>query len=159
MKRLIFMLGMLIFAACSSAQNTPPVLAPFKIQKVDNTYATPANLQKGKPVILIYFSPDCGHCTAMMDEMKPVMNQLKKFEVVMVTFVDIRMVKPFYEKYNLKNYPNFTVGTEGYSYVVQKYYGLKQTPYVAIYDAKGQLVKAFDKVPEFKTVMETIKKV
>jgi len=161
MKRLLFALGLIIFASCSRAQQAvppPPVIAPYKMLKLDNTYTTPADLKKNKPVMLIYFSPDCSHCQKLIYDMKPVMNQFKDIQVVMITFTDIRMVKTFNDDYNLSSYPNFTLGTEGYTYTVQKYYGLKTTPYIAIYDHKGQLVKAFEKVPKIPELVATVKK-
>jgi len=159
MKRLVFALGLIIFASCSRAQiGTPTVIAPYKMLKLDNTYTTPADLKKNKPVMLIYFSPDCGHCQKLVYDMKPVMNQFKDIQVVMITFTDIKMVKNFSEEYNLAAYPNFTLGTEGYTYNVQKYYRLKTTPYIAIYDHKGQLVKAFEKVPPIPELVTTVKK-
>jgi hypothetical protein len=50
------------------------------------------------------------------------------------------------------------VGTEGHSYVVQKYYQVKTTPYIAVYDRKGNLVKAFEKAPTIDTLIATVKK-
>jgi thioredoxin-related protein len=163
MKRLLVAFSLLIIAACTQAQNSappppPPFIAPYKIQKLDNTYTTPADLKKNKPVMLIYFAPDCGHCQKLVYDMKPVINSFKDIQVVMITFTDIRMVKKFNEDYGLSAYPNFTLGTEGYTYNVQKYYQLRSTPYIAIYDHKGKLVQAFEKVPPMKELVATIKK-
>ena len=40
------------------------------------------------------------------------------------------------------------MGTEGYTYVVQRYYQVGTTPYIAIYDKKGKLSKTYTKPPE-----------
>ena len=111
------------------------------------------------PVMIIYFSPDCPHCQHMMYEMKPKMKSFKNIQVVMITFVQqIRAIKGFYSDYNLANYKNFTVGTEGYTYVVQKYYQVRTTPYIAIYDKNHKLFKYYDKPPAMAELAATVKK-
>ncbi|MBB3970448.1 TlpA family protein disulfide reductase [Mucilaginibacter phyllosphaerae] len=158
MKKLVFFLSLVIASACTRAQTTPPVIAPYKILTTNDVYTTPADLKKNKPVMLIYFAPDCGHCQKLINDMKPMMNDIKNVQVVMITFSDIRMVKTFQKDYGLTAWPNFTLGTEGYTYTVQKYYQLKHTPYIAIYDHKGKLVQAYEKPPEMKELLATIKK-
>ena len=158
MKRLLFVLTLIITAGCSRAQETPPVIAPYKILTTKDVYSTPADLQKNKPVMLIYFATDCSHCQKLISDMKPFMKDFKGIQVVMITFSDIRMVKSFQNDYGLTAWPNFTLGTEGYTYTVQKYYQLKHTPYIAIYDHKGKLVQAYEKPPEMKELVATVKK-
>ncbi|WP_354427273.1 MULTISPECIES: thioredoxin domain-containing protein [unclassified Mucilaginibacter] len=160
MKRILLMLTLLIAVACTNAQTppTPPVIAPYKILTTKDVYSTPADLKKNQPVMLIYFATDCGHCQKLVNDMKPFMKDFKNIQVVMVTFSDIRMVKTFQNDYGLTAYPNFTLGTEGYTYTVQKYYKLQHTPYIAIYDHKGKLVQAYEKPPEMKELIATVKK-
>ncbi|HEK20095.1 TlpA family protein disulfide reductase [Mucilaginibacter sp.] len=160
MKRLAFILLLMVSGfACTQAQTMPATIAPFKILTTKDQNLTPADLPKNKPVVLIYFAPDCPHCQKLIRELKPDMDKLKKFEVVMITFTDIRMVKTFENDYGLDKYPNFILGTEGYTYTVQRYYQLKHTPFVAIYGKNGQLQQYFDKAPEGKDVIAALKKV
>ena len=45
---------------CTQAQTkVNENIPPFKILKADSTWFTAANLKKDKPVMIIYFSPDC----------------------------------------------------------------------------------------------------
>ncbi len=111
--------------------------------------------------MIIYFAPDCSHCQHLMYEMKPKMKQFGNIQIVMVTFMEPNMliaVKNFYRDFDLAKYPNITVGTEGHTYVVQRYYQVATTPYIAIYDHKGKLVKAFAKVPPMDELIATVKK-
>lgn len=160
MKKLVFLvLAIIAGFACTRAQTTPPnTIAPYKITTTKDQIATAADLPKNKPVILIYFAPDCPHCQKLIREMKPDMDKFKKFEVVMITFTDIRMVKTFENDYGLNKYPNFILGTEGYTYTVQRYYQLKHTPYVAIYGKNGKLLKAFENQPEVKDILAVTSK-
>ena len=97
----------------------------------------------------------------MMYEMKPKMKQFGDTQIVMVTFIEPSMLKAiqnFYRDFNLAKYPNIIVGTEGHSYVVQRYYQVSTTPYIAIYNRKGKLVKAYQKAPSVDELIATIKK-
>ena len=163
MKKLLFLFSLIIAAGCTQAQNKPDItnIPPFHILKTDSTYFTPDNLKKNKPVMIIYFSPDCSHCQHMMYEMKPKMKQFGDTQIVMVTFIEPSMLKAiqnFYRDFNLAKYPNIIVGTEGHSYVVQRYYQVSTTPYIAIYNRKGKLVKAYQKAPSVDELIATIKK-
>jgi thioredoxin-related protein len=163
MKKILLLLSLVIVAGCTQAQNKPDIshIPPFKILRTDSTYFTPANLKKDKPVMIVYFSPDCSHCQHMMYEMKPKMKQFGDTQIVMVTFTEftmLKMIQNFSRDFDLAKYPNIIVGTEGHSYVVQRYYQVRTTPYIAIYDRKGKLVKAFEKAPTMDELIATVKK-
>jgi len=96
-----------------------------------------------------------------MYEMKSKMKKFSNIQIVMVTFTEysmLKMLKNFNRDFDLAKYHNLTVGTEGHTYVVQKYYQVRTTPYIAVYDHNGNLVKAFEKVPELDTLIATVKK-
>jgi len=158
----IFLFFTLIFAISAvNAQNytPPPYIPPYQILTADSVTVTPLNLKKNKPVMVIYFQPDCSHCEHLMYEMKPKMKDFKDIQVVMVTFVQLKALKVFYRDFDLKKYPNFIVGTEGYGLKVQKYYQVKTTPYIALYDKNGKLFKAWEKAPTVDELAESAKKV
>ena len=165
MKKIFFFFCLVMAAGCSNAQTesqkayTPPLtIPPYHILTTDSVYVTPANLKKNKPVMIIYFSPDCSHCQHMMHEMQPMMSSFKNVQVVMITFVmQLKAIQTFYRDFDLKKYPNFTVGTEGYTYVVQKYYRVATTPYIALYDKNGKMVKYYEKAPEVKDLAAEVK--
>jgi thioredoxin-related protein len=164
MKKLLLFFCLIIAAGCSRAQiqtyTPPPFIPPYNILTTDSVNETPANLKKNKPVMIIYFSPDCSHCQHLMYDMKPQMNAFKNIQVVMITFAEpLKASQVFYRDFDLKKYPNFTVGTEGYSLKVQKYYELKSTPYIALYDKNGKLVKAYVKAPKIDELVAEVKKI
>ena len=161
MKKLLLFFSLLIAIGCSNAQTyTPPAtIPPYRILTTDSVYVTPANLKKDKPVMVIYFSPDCSHCQHLMYEMKPKMQAFKNVQIVMITFVQqIKAIQVFYRDFDLKKYPNITVGTEGYTYLVQKFYKVRTTPYIALYDKKGKLTKVFDNAPVVNDVVSAVNK-
>ena len=162
MKKLLFFLSFVAIVSCTNAQTafTPPAaIPPYKILTTDSVYVTPANLKKNKATMIIYFSPDCSHCQHLMFEMKPFMKDFKNVQVVMITFAEpLKASQVFYRDYDLKKFPNFTVGTEGYTYVVQKYYQVATTPYIAIYDKTGKPFKYYAKPPRVEELVTDVKK-
>lgn len=160
MKKLLFFFwSLIIIAGCTQAQNSKiDKIAPYRILNSDSTYVTPAKLKKNQPVMLIYFSPDCGHCQQLMYEMQPKMKAFANVQIVMITWTSYPMIKAFYRDFGLSRYPNITVGTEGYTYMVQRYYNVKTTPYIAIYGKDGKLVKDFEKAPKVDELVKVVKK-
>ena len=160
MKKLIFFLSFIIVAGCTQAQNKAKIqnIPSYKILIADSTYRTQANLKKNEPVMIIYFSPDCSHCQQLMYDMKGQMKDFSKIQIVMITDAMYKLVKGFYRDFGISQYPNIIVGTEQNSYAIINYYDVKMTPYIAIYNHKGKLVKAYDKVPKLKELAAMVKK-
>ncbi|MCC8424702.1 thioredoxin-like domain-containing protein [Mucilaginibacter sp. UR6-11] len=161
MKKLILVFSFIIAALSSNAQTDArgAAMPPYRILKTDSTWATPANL-KHRRTMLIYFSPDCPHCQHLTMDMREKLKQFGDTQIIMITWsnnYDIRAIKNFVRDYNLKKYPNIEIGTEGYSYGVQKYFKIETTPFVAVYDSKGKLTKAFRKQPEVSDLLKAVK--
>ena len=162
MKKLLLFFSLAIAAGCSSAQTPympPPFIPPYHILTTDSVYETPANLKKNKATMIIYFAPDCSHCQHLMYELKPKMKSFKNLQVVMITFAEpLKASQVFYRDFDLKKYPNFTVGTEGYTLKVQKYYNVKSTPYMALYNKNGKLANSYEKPPKIEELVAAVKK-
>ena len=163
MKKLFSLFSLLLVAGYTFGQPKQDIenIPPFHILTTDSTWCTPAGLRKHKPVMIIYFSPDCGHCQRLMKEMKPKLGQFGDTQIVMITYIQptmLKAIKVFYHDFNLVKYPNVTVGTEGYTFIVQQYYQLKKTPYIAIYNRQGKLIKAFENTPPVDELINTAKK-
>lgn len=162
------LLAIVAITGCTWAQNqstftqTQPQriqnLPMYHILNTDSVNVTTTKLKKDKSVMIIYFSPDCSHCQHLMYELKPKLKELSGIQIVMISFVQYKMIKEFYRDFGLSAYPNITVGTEGYTYEMQKYFEIKTTPYIAIYDKHGKLVKAYEKAPDVKELVDVAKK-
>src|SRR4051812_34741546 len=105
MKKLILLFSLVIASIFTKAQNTETILPlpKYRITKADGNIVTQASLDKNKPVMIIYFAPDCSHCEHLMEELRPKMDQLKKMQVVMITFTQtdngyLRMIADFNKK-------------------------------------------------------------
>ncbi|QRR00483.1 TlpA family protein disulfide reductase [Dyadobacter sandarakinus] len=148
----------LLSSAATFAQSTAGLksIAPFSMKLTNGQQYTSAQLAKG-PVVLIYFSPDCEHCQDFTQDLVKNYNVVANKQVVMVTFQNMDMLRPFVSKYKLATFPNFKVGTEGSSMLVQRYYQIRYFPYIVIYDKNGKMVKTFEGEQPHEEIFRTLK--
>ena len=116
-------------------------IAPFVIKQLNGKTFTYKQLKPGTPTALIYFSPTCDHCKNFTQELLKHKKGLAGKQLVMVTFGPAAQMKPFDSLYHITSLPNFTMGTENYTFIVQKYYGVQRFPFVVLYNSKGKKVK------------------
>ena len=123
----------LFFPSRMHSQTIPP----FKMTLSNNKIFNVADLSKNKPLVLIYFDPDCDHCQKLMTELFKKINSFKKAEMVLITFKPVTEVAAFEKKYTTSKYANMRVGTEGTLFYLRNYYKLVKMPFTALYDSKG----------------------
>jgi thioredoxin-related protein len=131
--------------AFSSSMAFSQSLPPFKMYRSDKTIFNATELPKAKPVVLIYFDPECEHCQKLMKELFQKIDAFKKAEIIMVTFKPIEEVVAFEKLNNTQKHPNIIVGTEGTGFYLRNYYGLMTMPFTALYDKKGDLNYSYRK--------------
>jgi thiol-disulfide isomerase/thioredoxin len=118
-------------------------LPSFTIIRIpDSTDFRSETLEKGKPVIIMFFNPDCDHCQKEAKELLAYKEELKDIQVVMLSPASFIQVKTFYEAYNMAAMPNVTMGLD-VNYVMGLRYRPTNYPALFIYDAAGKLAKAF----------------
>jgi thiol-disulfide isomerase/thioredoxin len=157
----LLMIALLGLYAQNSFAQLPPdkkEMPAFKIQMTDSKYFTAADLKKNEPVILIYFSPTCDHCKAFTEKLLPHINELGKTQIVMVTFLPINEIVPFENEYHLEKYPNLKIGTEGYSFTVQKYYAIRNFPMTAVFNKHEVLDTIYRQAPDVNVLVSEVKK-
>jgi thiol-disulfide isomerase/thioredoxin len=167
MKKLLALFCLVALAACTRAQDPKILKLPiphYRICKADSSFVTEANLTKGKPVMFIYFAPDCPHCQHLMKEMQEKMNEFKNIQIVMIcatrtVYPYLGMLKNFSRDYDLPKYKNITMGSEFPKLDVATYFHVLTTPFVAVYDKDGKMVQYFDKPPKVEEVAAAVKKV
>jgi thiol-disulfide isomerase/thioredoxin len=125
--------SVMLLSSTVSSQSIPP----FKMTLSNNKTFNAADLQKGKPLVLIYFDPDCDHCQKLMTELFKKINSFKKAQMVLVTFKPVKEIIAFEKKYRTRKYANMKVGTEGTVFFLKNYYKLIKMPFTALYDKKG----------------------
>ena len=166
MKKIFLLFSLVILAAFAHAQDKDMLklaIPHYRILRVDSTYITQDALNKNKPVMFIYFGPDCPHCQHLMSEMEKNMEPFKDIQIVMITFTRteypyLNMIRNFSRDYALPKYKNITMGTESPGDEVLKYYHVSTTPFIAIYNNKGKMIKYFDKPPKVEDLITAVKK-
>ena len=106
--------------------------------------------EKGKAVLLIYIRTDCDDCN---QNMKVLGKMSHKYPV------DIWMISPeatpklqvFEDMYNLYDYENVFV-MQDYLKSMHTWFDFGWLPFVVLFDASGNEVKRFDKLPDDQTI-------
>ena len=154
MKHLNILLATLFFTsvACAQKDTLPPYLQvpyvpPFRIQLADSTWFAKSDLQK-KPTLILYFSPECGHCQLETEEIVSRIKTLDKLQIVMITSRPYDEMKKFSDHYLLHRFPTIKMGSDAKRFITN-FYSVKFTPFSALYDKKGKLVKVYEKGIDF----------
>ena len=145
-----------IFFSKSIAQSqTMPV---FSIAQSNGKTLNTAQLPKTKPVILIYFSPDCDHCTTLLNAMFKQMDQFNKATILLVTFRPMNEITEFEKKYKTTGYKNIIVGMEQPVFFLKNLYQLQSTPFTALFNKNGNLVYSYKKETPVNELVMRLKK-
>lgn len=121
-----------------------PVLPPLQVVLADSTTKyTKADLPKGKPVLIMLFSPDCEHCQHEAERFVAGRELLKKIHIVMITTYPIYRMKEFAAQYGLDGMENVVVAKDPH-YFLLPFYDVRNFPFLALYDKKGKFIRTFD---------------
>jgi hypothetical protein len=130
----------LIFCSNASAQAKMP---GFVIADVKGQYHHINKAAIKKPVLLVYFIPDCDDCQAFTAKLSKHNSVFDHYEVIMVTNSNLDALKKFVVDFGLANKPNLMIGTEGWTAALQRLLKVERFPFVAAYNAKGLLIHNF----------------
>ena len=144
MKRLVVLFALLPVFLGMNGQQVKKNIPPFRIQLQDGKYFHASELDKNKPLLLVYFDPDCDHCTQFISNLIKQANLFSKVQLVLVTYVSLQQVKTYVKASGLDKYPQIMVGTEGTDFAVRYYYNVIQFPYLALHDKTGKLFATFE---------------
>ncbi len=139
-------------------QTKASVVPKFKILLSENRYFETKDIPGNKPFMLVYFAPDCDHCTVLIDDIINKIRQFDKAFILLVTFKSPAEVNVFAKRYNISQFSNIKVGTEGTLYVLRNFYKLEKTPFVAVYNKQGKLAASFRNDMSANEILEILKK-
>jgi thiol-disulfide isomerase/thioredoxin len=141
---LTILIALMLFTSSFLSAQTGK-LPPFRIMQANGKVFQAQELPMGKPIVVIYFSPECDHCEKMMKEFSKKEASFRKASVAMVTYLPVDKVAKFVQQYGLNKYANIYVGTEGSTFFLKNYYKLTEMPFIALYTKNGDLVKMYRK--------------
>lgn len=135
---LITLLALLLVTSALSGQSNK--IPPFQMMQADRKIFKAQYLPLGKPIVLIYFSPDCEECQELTKKLLERIEELKNVSIAMITYQPVEIVAQYVKKNNLGKYPNIYVGTEGSSLFVRNYYDIMLFPFMTLYNKNGDLI-------------------
>lgn len=164
MKYFIFLFSSILSLSAMGQQDTLqppfkrfPTLPPIQLLLGDSvTKYTKKDFPSRKPVLIMLFSPDCSHCQHTAEEMQQYKEDLKDIQIVMATMHSITEMNEFVKKYKLNELKNVVTGKDIY-YILTPFYGIKNLPYLAMYNKKGNLILGFEGSMSIQKVLETFK--
>jgi len=151
-KPAIFLLLFSFYSFVSNAQTMPA----FKMKLSSGRVFSSSEISHKKPVVLIYFAPDCEHCQALMKQIFSRINTFKNTQIVLVTFEPLQVLPPFEKEFQTAKYSNIKVGSEVKPLFLQRYYQLQHTPFTALFNKNGKLIVSYK---DYTTVADLIKKI
>lgn len=114
----------------------------INLLSIDSTgYFSTLDRTRGKQNVVLYFSPTCPYSRALMRTIVDNIGEFKDVNFVVLTIADLASTKKFYNKYNLGNYRNISVGIDT-GYIFPNYYRIQRVPFLAIYDKNDRLKDA-----------------
>ena len=131
----------LFFSNTTLAQSMPS----FSMRLTNGKLFSSKSLSPEKPVIIIYFAPDCEHCLALMDALFKKISDFKKAQIVLVTFKPMNEVVDFEKNYHSARYSNIKVGIEIPIFFFRGYYTVENTPFTALFDKHKKLIISYKK--------------
>ena len=128
---------------CPRAYSQSGKVPPFQMILHNGKLFKAQNLPFEKPIIIMYFSPECEECHQFTEALLTRMDDFLNASIAMITYMPVEKVKEFVSVNKLDKYPNIFVGTEGNSLFVRNYYNILQFPFVALYNKDGTLIKRY----------------
>lgn len=121
-----------------------PNVPPLQLLLQDSaTKYTKADLPKKKPVLVMMFSPDCDHCQHTAEAFAANADKLKDIHILMITTAPLHRMKEFAETYKLSAMANVVMAKDIY-YLLPPFFDMRSFPFMALYNKKGDLIKAVD---------------
>ena len=130
-----------------------PTIPPFHLLALDSTtYLTKDAIHKNRKTIVMFFSPDCEHCKHQTEAILADFKDFKDIEIVMATYQPFSEMKEFNEHYKIYEHPNIKIGRDE-KFVLPGFYRIRNLPYLALYDRKGNLITTFEGSQKVETLL------
>jgi len=131
-----------------------PTVPPFHLLKLDSaTYLTKDDIKKHRLTMVMFFSPDCDHCKHQTESILANAKKFKEVEIVMATYQPFSEMKDFYAHYHLDQHPNIKIGRDE-KFFLAPFYKIRNLPYLALYDKKGNLITTFEGTQKAETLID-----
>lgn len=141
------------FSYTTAAQKLPA----FKVKLSNGKIFSSSEISHNKPLIIIYFAPDCEHCQILMNGLFKRINEFRNAEILMVTFESDASVAGFVKQYQTAKYSNIKVGIEIPVFFFRMYYQLEHTPFTALFDKNQKLIVSYKDYTPLDELIKNLK--
>ena len=107
------------------------------------THINTKDVKEGKPVALLYFSPDCEHCQEETKSILDHMDSLRDVQFYFITNDALERIRIFVSAFLLNKYSNITVGWDNQFLFPRQFKGAAP-PYLVMYDRKLKQIGVFN---------------
>ena len=164
MKKLLFLFIIAIKINSLQAQDydtVPPYekdslhIPSFTVLQTDSSFTNDKKIPSNKSVVIIYFSPECGHCQITAQEFGEKMKSMKDIFFVWVSYYPLPEIKEFAKKFNLQQFNNIIIGRDP-NYTIPSYFRVKFTPFMAVYNKEHHLIQTYQQGTEADTLIRLL---
>ncbi len=113
------------------------------IESPDSTAFTDKDLKKNTPLLVMIFSPECGHCQHEAQMIEQNMEHFKDAQILMVTWLEYSSLAKFASKYGTSKYSNITLAQDPNDFFYD-FYEVHRYPKLVVYNKNGNYVSDYD---------------
>jgi thioredoxin-related protein len=162
MKKILYIIFCSILVGCNVPWQQTPTKGYERLPNLNmllldsSTVLNTQRLPKDRPLIFLYFSPDCTDCQEQASELLGNMRQLKNVTIVYVSPMPLSEIRIFCYRFKLTDYSNILVAND-YNYSFFSTYKIQAFPYIIIYNKEHELTKLFIGEVEFDKILNAVK--
>src|SRR5437762_69933 len=108
----------------SQSNNFRKTIPPFRIQLTNGDSLFEKDVKKDIPLMVIYFSPTCEHCQEFTRNLLQKISSFGNTQILFISYLPLADIEKFEKDFSLNKYPSIKVGTEGYAFIIQRFYNV-----------------------------------
>lgn len=136
---------LLIISIKSYSQVPAPTIPAFSFFNLDKSLFTNTNLEKGKPLLFVFFDTECDHCQHAIQYINQHLTEFKPAAIYLITLDRQEKIVAFMNRYggNLKGKKNVTILQDLQNEFLRKFRPRKY-PSIFLYSPQKQLLRYDD---------------
>jgi len=132
------------------------IFPKIEFKGIQNNIVNSNFLKPHSEIILTYFNTECNHCQEEFAQLIENYNQIKQFNIILVSSQNIEELKKFYYQNNLSDYPDILL--LGCDYLdLQHYLGNPIIPSTWIYGENGKMIKKYSGEVSLSIILSVLK--
>lgn len=148
MKHCMFLFTIFVLYGCfgtdpqKSGKEGKP-MPDFSLLSTDSiTWIYSRDIPKGKPTVILYFSPYCPYCKSLTQKITDEIDIMKDIQFYFISFYTISEIKTYSKEFQLAKYPNVITAFDSAA-TLHTYFEIPGFPYTAVYSKDKILNKIF----------------